>query len=84
LIYPKGMGMGDVKLSLMAGAFLVQKIIPGLLIGFLAGSVFGLVMILVKKKNIKQTIPFGPFISIGCIVAFFYGDKIIKWYLGYL
>jgi leader peptidase (prepilin peptidase) / N-methyltransferase len=84
LIYPKGMGMGDVKLSLMAGAFLVQRIIPGLFIGFLAGAVFGLMMIITKKKKIKQTIPFGPFISFGCIVAFFYGEKIINWYLGYI
>ncbi|MCL5771047.1 MAG: prepilin peptidase [Actinobacteria bacterium] len=84
LIYPKGMGMGDVKLSLMAGSFLIQKIVPGLFIGFLAGSIFGLIMILIKKRKIKQTIPFGPFISLGCIVALFFGDKIINWYLGYL
>ena len=84
LIYPKGMGMGDVKLSLMAGSFLIQKIVPGLFFGFLAGSIFGLIMILTKKKKIKQTIPFGPFISLGCIVALFFGDKIINWYLGYL
>jgi len=84
LIYPKGMGMGDVKLSLMAGAFLVQKILPGLFIGFLAGSIFGLIMILIKKRKLKQTIPFGPFISFGCIIALFFGDKIINWYIGYL
>lgn len=84
MIYPKGMGMGDVKLSLMAGAYLTQKVIPGLFIGFFAGSIFGLAMIILKKKKIKQTIPFGPFISFGCIVALFFGDKIINWYLGYL
>src|SRR5450830_430094 len=83
-IYPKGMGMGDVKLSLMAGAYLTQKVIPGLLIGFFVGSIFGLAMIILKKKKIKQTIPFGPFISFGCIVALFFGDKIINWYLAYI
>ena len=84
LIYPKGMGMGDVKLSLMAGSFLVEKIIPGLFIGFLAGSVYGLIMIIIKKKKFRQTIPFGPFISIGCIIALFFGNKIINWYLGFI
>lgn len=84
LIYPEGMGMGDVKLSMMAGAFLVEKIIPGLLIGFFAGSLFGLITIIAKKKKLKQTIPFGPFISLGCIVALFFGDRIIKWYIGFI
>ncbi|MCL4385761.1 MAG: prepilin peptidase [Cyanobacteria bacterium] len=84
LIYPAGMGMGDVKLGLMAGSFLVEKIIPGLFIGFLAGSIYGLIMLLIKKKKLKQTIPFGPFISFGCIVALFFGDKIINWYLKFI
>jgi prepilin signal peptidase PulO-like enzyme (type II secretory pathway) len=84
LVYPKGMGMGDVKLSLMAGSFLVEKIIPGLFIGFLAGSIYGLAMIIIKKKKFKQTIPFGPFISSGCIIALFFGGNIINWYLKFI
>lgn len=84
LIYPKGMGMGDVKLSLMAGSFLTEKIIPGLLIGFLTGSIFGLLMIILKKKKLKQTMPFGPFISLGCVISLFFGEKIIKWYIGFI
>jgi len=84
LLYPKGMGMGDVKLSMLAGAFLSQKIIPGLFIGFLIGSIFGVVLIILKKKKFRQSISFGPFISIGCIIALFYGDKIINWYLNFI
>jgi len=84
LVYPKGMGMGDVKLSLMAGSFLVEKIIPGLFIGFLAGSIYGIIMIIIKKKKFKQTLPFGPFISIGCTVALFFGSRIINWYLRFI
>ena len=84
LVYPKGMGMGDVKLSLMAGSFLVEKIIPGLFIGFLAGSVYGIIMIIIKKKKPGQSIPFGPFISIGCIIALFFGSRIINWYLKFI
>lgn len=84
LVYPKGMGMGDVKLSLMAGSFLVEKIIPGLFIGFLAGSIYGIIMIILKKKKFRQTIPFGPFISSGCVIALFFGGKIINWYLKFI
>ncbi len=84
LIYPKGMGMGDVKLSMMAGAFLSEKIIPALFIGFLAGSLIGLLLIILKKKKFRQSIAFGPFISFGCIAALFYGDKIINWYLAFI
>ncbi|GAH93973.1 unnamed protein product [marine sediment metagenome] len=79
--------MGDVKLSLMVGAFLVNKVIMGLFLGFLIGSIYGLVLILIKKRKFKQTIPFGPFISIGSIIALFYGvygDNILKWYISFL
>ncbi|MCK5567195.1 MAG: prepilin peptidase, partial [Actinomycetia bacterium] len=59
LIYPRGMGMGDVKLSLMIGAFLVKSVIAGLFLGFLIGAIFG-VAVIIKKRKIRQTIPFGP------------------------
>ena len=84
LIYPKGMGMGDVKLSLMLGAFLVKNVIVGLFIGFLIGSITGLSLIIAKKKNLKQFIPFDPFISIGGLIAFFVGDYILRWYVGFI
>lgn len=84
LIYPKGMGMGDVKLSLMVGAFLVRNVVTALFLGFLAGSIYGLSLITVKKGKLKQAIPFGPFISIGSIVALFYGGNILKCYLSFL
>jgi len=82
LIYPKGMGMGDVKLSLMVGAFLVKSVIAGLFLGFLAGAIFGIAVI-IKKRKMRQTIPFGPFISIGSIIALFWGDNILKWYTSF-
>jgi len=84
LIYPKGMGMGDVKLSLMLGAFLVKNVVAGLFIGFLIGSIAGLSLMIARKKTLKQFIPFGPFISIGGLAAFFVGDYILKWYVGFI
>lgn len=83
LIYPAGMGMGDVKLSLMIGAFLVKNVVAALFLGFLAGPIFGLIFIAAKKKKLKQTIPFGPFISIGSVIALFWGNFILKWYISF-
>jgi leader peptidase (prepilin peptidase)/N-methyltransferase len=83
LIYPKGMGMGDIKLSLMIGAFLVKGVIPALLLGFLAGSIYGVSLIIIKRRKLKQAIPFGPFISLGSVVSLFWGNNILKWYISF-
>jgi len=83
LIYPKGMGMGDVKLSLMIGAFLIKDVIAALFMGFLAGTIYGVFLIIVKKRKLKQAIPFGPFISLGSIVSLFWGNNILKWYISF-
>jgi prepilin signal peptidase PulO-like enzyme (type II secretory pathway) len=83
LIYPKGMGMGDVKFSLMLGAFLVKTVVPGLFLGFVAGAVCGLLLLIIRRKSLKQSIPFGPFISIGSFIALFWGTIILKWYLSF-
>jgi leader peptidase (prepilin peptidase)/N-methyltransferase len=83
LISPRGMGMGDVKLSLMAGAFLVRNVVSGLFLGFLLGSLYGLSLIIIKRKKLKQAIPFGPFISLGSIISLFWGNNILKWYISF-
>lgn len=83
IIYPKGMGMGDVKLALMMGAFLVKNVIFGIFAGFLLGAVSGIILIALKKKKLKQFIPFGPFLSAGGMAALFFGDFITGWYLSH-
>ena len=83
LIYPKGMGMGDVKLSLMIGAFLIKDVIAALFLGFLAGLIYGVSLIIIKRGKLKQAIPFGPFISLGSIVSLFWGNNILKWYISF-
>ncbi len=75
--------MGDVKLALMLGAFLVKNVIAGLFLGFLIGSIAGIIFIIFKKKTLKAYIPFGPFISIGGLIAFFAGNYISGWYAGF-
>lgn len=72
----RGMGFGDVKLALLLGFFLgFPKIIVALYIAFLTGAVIALILIVKKKKKFsKSTIPFGPFLILGTLIAFFYGN----------
>jgi leader peptidase (prepilin peptidase)/N-methyltransferase len=78
----EGMGGGDVKLLAMIGSFLGWKaVILTILIGSLIGSIIGISIIVLKGKDFKYAIPFGPFLSLGAVIAFFYGEDIIRWYL---
>jgi len=75
------MGMGDVKLMAAAGVFLGwQKSIVALLVGSVLGSVIGLILIAVKLIGRKEQIPFGPYLSIGIMVAALVGDSLIQVY----
>jgi leader peptidase (prepilin peptidase) / N-methyltransferase len=82
LAYPRGMGMGDVKLVAVMGLYLGRAVAPALLIGFAAGALVGLVMIARQGATArKRAIPFGPFLALGGIVGLWYGDAIVDWYL---
>ena len=83
LAYPRGMGMGDVKLVAVMGLYLGRTIAPAMLIGFAAGAAVGLVV--VARRGVaarKQALPFGPFLALGGIAALWFGDAILGWYLG--
>jgi leader peptidase (prepilin peptidase)/N-methyltransferase len=78
----KWMGMGDAKLGALMGIFLGwPKIIPALFFSFFVGAIFGIFLIILKKKSLKSEIPFGPFLVSGTIFSLFLGEKIINWYL---
>jgi leader peptidase (prepilin peptidase)/N-methyltransferase len=78
----EGMGGGDVKLLAMIGAFLGWKaVLLTILLSSLIGSVTGILMMVVKGKDFKYAIPFGPFLSLGAVISLFYGENIIRWYL---
>ncbi|HVL94977.1 MAG TPA: prepilin peptidase [Solirubrobacteraceae bacterium] len=83
LAYPKGMGMGDVKLAGVMGLFLGRDVGPAMLVGLLAGSLVGAAIIARKgaKEGRKTAIPFGPFLAFGGLVGLFVGDPIVEWYL---
>ena len=78
----EGLGGGDVKLLAMIGAFLGWKtVILTILLSSLIGSITGIIIMVAKGKDFKYAIPFGPFLSLGAVISFFYGEKIITWYL---
>ena len=80
----EGMGGGDVKLLAMIGAFLGWKaVILTILLSSLIGSLMGMIMMVLKGKDLKYAIPFGPFLSFGAVIALFYQNEIIFWYLRY-
>jgi leader peptidase (prepilin peptidase)/N-methyltransferase len=82
LVYPKGMGMGDVKLAFLLGAMLGRSVTVALLIGFLSALVPALILVFRHgSKARKRTIPFVPFLAFGAVVALFAGDPILDWYV---
>jgi leader peptidase (prepilin peptidase) / N-methyltransferase len=84
LVYPSGMGMGDVKLAGMLGLFLGRAVGPAMMCALFTGSVVGIAIMVVKgaKEGRKTRIPFGPWLAVGGLVGLFAGDAIVDWYLG--
>jgi len=83
LAYPRGMGLGDVKLAATMGLFLGRNVAPALLVALLAGSLVGLAMIVRDGAAArKKAIPFGPFLALGGVVGLLAGDQLVDWYLG--
>jgi leader peptidase (prepilin peptidase) / N-methyltransferase len=78
----EGMGGGDIKLLAMIGALIGWKgVIFTIYTASVAGTLVGLPMILLKNKNFRLKIPFGPFLSMGAILYIFFGEVVINWYL---
>jgi len=75
------LGFGDVKLAFLMGLFLgFPNILVALFLSFFIGAVVGLLLIAKGKKTLKSEVPFGPFLAIGTIIAFLYGQQLIDWY----
>jgi len=86
LVYPGGMGFGDVKLAGVIGMLLGYlgwgELVVGAFAAFLLGGVFGLALLLSKKANRKSGIPFGPWMLAGAWLGIFIGERSWNWYLG--
>jgi leader peptidase (prepilin peptidase)/N-methyltransferase len=81
LAYPRGMGMGDVKLAGAMGLYLGLSLVPAMLVAFLTGSLVGGVMM--AREGIqarKKAVPFGVFLALGGIVGVLAGPELIELY----
>ena len=83
LAYPRGMGMGDVKLAAVLGLFLGRAVGPAIFVALITGTLVGAAVIAHKgaREGRKTAVPFGPFLALGGVVALFAGDAIVDWYL---
>ncbi len=80
--YPRGMGMGDVKLAAVMGLYLGRSVAPALLVAFAAGALVGVALMARRGASArKQAVPFGPFLALGGIVGLWYGNQLVDWYL---
>jgi leader peptidase (prepilin peptidase) / N-methyltransferase len=73
LVYPAGMGMGDVKLALLLGAGLGGAVVTALFVGVFAGAFFAIVILVRGRGARGRMIAFGPFLALGGLVALFFG-----------
>jgi leader peptidase (prepilin peptidase) / N-methyltransferase len=82
LIYPAGMGMGDVKLALLLGAMLGRTVPVALFLGMLAALLPGIYLLAKHgSKGRKMGVPLAPFLGLGAVVALFWGHPILHAWL---
>jgi leader peptidase (prepilin peptidase)/N-methyltransferase len=77
----EGMGLGDVKMMLMVGAFLgVRRTLLTILVGAVLGSVLGVAVILLRRKDANYELPFGTFLGMAALLVVFFGTPVVNWY----
>lgn len=82
----EAMGMGDVKLMAMIGAFMgfYPHTLLVILISAVMGSVVGGGYMLARKAGLKSPIPYGPFLSAAAVISLFWGEELWEWYISLL
>lgn len=81
----EGMGMGDVKMLAMIGAFLGWKaVLVTLVLSSFSGALIGVLLMSVQRGGMKLALPFGTFLAIGAVIAMFVGEPLVAWYAGFL
>ncbi|HET9657927.1 MAG TPA: prepilin peptidase [Kineosporiaceae bacterium] len=85
LVYPKGMGYGDVRLSGVLGMYLAwlgwDRLVVGAFLGFLVGGLGSAVMLALRRTSLKSQIPYGPYMLAGAWLGVFLGHPVASWYL---
>jgi len=80
----EGLGMGDVKMLAMIGAFLGWKaVLVTLVLSSFSGAILGMALIAAQRGGMKLALPFGTFLAVGALAAMLAGDPLITWYSGF-
>jgi leader peptidase (prepilin peptidase)/N-methyltransferase len=83
--HEEGLGMGDVKMLAMIGAFLGWKLtLVTLMMASFTGTIVGLAVIVSRRGNMKYALPFGTFLALGAAIAATVGPGLLDWYLRFL
>jgi len=81
LLKKEGMGGGDIKLMGMIGLFLGWRLtLLSLVLSIYIGGIMGGIALLIRWKKAGDSIPYGPFIALGTLIAMFFGEEILLWY----
>ena len=79
----KWIGGGDIRLGLFMGASLgFYIVLVALFIAYILGSIVGIILILIGKKSMGSKLPFGTFLAPATLIALFWGQNILDWYIG--
>src|SRR5665648_789701 len=81
LLWPGGMGAGDIKLALMMGFVLGRGVLVAMFLSFLVGGLVGVVLLGLKLKGRKDRIPFGPYLAMGAAIGILVGQQLLDSYL---
>lgn len=78
-----GMGIGDIKLAALIGLIIgFPLVIVAIMLAVIGGGLVAVILLLMKVKKGKQSVPFGPFLSLAAMVTLLHGQSIYDWYLG--
>ena len=78
------MGMGDVKMLAMIGAFLGwQSMLITLVLASLLGSAVGVAMIMLRQGGMQSALPFGSFMAVSALISISVGQPLLRWYSGF-
>ena len=85
LVYPAGMGYGDVRLSGLLGLYLAwlgwDRLVAGAFLAFLVGGIGGVLVMAARRGSLKTQIPYGPYMLVGAWLGILVGHPLAHWYL---
>jgi len=76
-----GMGWGDAKMAALIGVITGYFVLVSLLLAVILGGLVAVILLLSGLRKRKESIPFGPFLSLATLITLLWGDDLVNWYL---